>query len=81
MRYSNEKINRLIQERDSKVSSLNKEIEDEIQKEKANYKFSWKRFLLFILMITLCISAVEVNSRIFPKESIWSWDYYKINKK
>ncbi len=77
MEYSNEKIKRLIQERDLKILALNKEIRDEIKKEKANYKFSWKRFLLFILMITLFISAVEINRRIFPKDSIWSWSYYK----
>ncbi len=77
MEYSNEKIKHLIRERDLKISVLNKEIHDEIQKEKANYKFSWKRFSLFVLSIVLCISAIEINQRIFHKDSIWSWSYYK----
>lgn len=76
MEYTNDKIKRLIKERDSIVSKFNKEINEEIQKEKSKYKFSWKRFSLFIISIILCISAIEINHRIFPKTSIWSWDYY-----
>ncbi len=79
--YSNEKIKRLIEERDSKISSLNKEIQNEIEKEKLKYKFSYGRFSLFILGIAFVIFAMEVNAKIFPKDSIWSWEYYKINKK
>lgn len=76
MEYTNEKIKKLIEERDSIVYKLNKEINDEIQKEKAKYKFNWKRFSLFVLTIIFCISSIEINHRIFPKTSIWSWEYY-----
>lgn len=76
MEYTNEKIKKLIEERDSIVAKLNKEINYEIQKEKDNYKFSWKRFSLFVLTIIFCISAIEINHRIFSKTSIWSWNYY-----
>lgn len=74
--YSNEKIKRLIEERNRIISSLDAEIEQEIQKEKAKYKFSWKMFLLVMSIIILPPIMVKINSKIFPKDSIWSWHYY-----
>ncbi len=79
--YSNEKIKRLIRERDMKVLVLNKEIHDEIQKEKARHVFSLKRFSLMMCLLILPFIAYKINTKIFPKDSIWSWDYYKTNKK
>ena len=76
MEYTNDKIKNLIKERDSFVSKINKEINEEIQKEKANYKFRWDRFSLMIIAIVFLVIAVEVNEELFPKTSIWSWQYY-----
>lgn len=76
MEYTNDKIKKLIEERDAIVSKFNKEINEEIQKEKSKYKFSWKRFSLMIVAIVFMVIGVKVNEKLFPKTSIWSWDYY-----
>lgn len=76
MGYTNEKIKKLIEERDSIIYKFNKEINDEIQKEKAKYKFSWKRFSLMIGTLLLMIVGIKINEQLFPKTSIWSWEYY-----
>ena len=76
MEYSNDKIKRLVEERDKKISELDYEIEQEIQKERAKHKFSWKRFGLLLAITILPFVMVELNSKIFPKTSIWSWSYY-----
>ena len=81
MEFSNEKIKALIAERNKKVLELDREILSEIEKEKAKYEFSWKRFLLMIGCVAWFVLAVNLNSKLFPKTSIWSWDHYKtINK-
>jgi len=79
MEYTNDKIKKLIEERDAIVSKFNKEINDEIQKEKSNYKFRWDRFSLMILTVVFIVIEIEVNEKIFPNSSIWSWNYY-LNK-
>ena len=76
MEYSNEKIKKLIEERDRKVSEMDSEIEKEIQKEKAKYKFSWKRFLFLVAMVIVPAIMFKLNAMIFPKTSIWSWEHY-----
>lgn len=76
MRYSNDKIKQLIEERDKQISYFNSEIEKEIQKEKAKYKISWKRLSLLLALIILPIVAYKINTKMFPKTSIWSWNYY-----
>lgn len=79
MEYRNEKIDRLINERDRKIRELDAEIQKEIEKEKAKYKFSWKRFglvMCIFLMPVFIHVAVHVNKKIFPKTSIWSWEHY-----
>jgi len=78
MDYSNDKIKRLKEERNKKISDLDREIEREIEKEKAKYKFSWKRFLLMMSLIILPPVMVKLNGKMFSKNSIWSWEYYKI---
>jgi hypothetical protein len=77
MKYTNDKIKQLIAEKDKLNSEFNYKINREIEKEKAKYKFSWKRFLLMIGMAVLLFSAFELNKKLFPKTSIWSWEYYK----
>ena len=79
MEYNNNKKKKLIEERDAIVSKFNKEINDEIQKEKSNYKFRWDRFSLMILTVVFIVIEIEVNEKIFPNSSIWSWNYY-LNK-
>jgi len=76
MKYTNCKIKKLIEERDLIIRKFNEEIDNEIQKEKANYNFKWDRFSLMIIAIVVLVIAVEVNEKLFPKTSIWSWDYY-----
>ena len=76
MIYSNDKIEKVIEERDRKISSYNYEIEKEIEKEKAKYIFSWKRFLLIIAIPLVIVIARKINKQIFPETSIWSWEYY-----
>ena len=77
MNYTNDKIKKLIEERDKLISEYNYKINREIDLEKAQYKFSWKRFLLMIGTVALLFSAFELNKKLFPKTSIWSWEYYK----
>ena len=74
--YTNEKIKRLIEERKSIIEKYDAEIREEIEREKAKYKFSWKRFLLMVLCVFVLFTLVEVNKKIFPPTSIWSWKYY-----
>lgn len=70
--YTNEKIKKLIEER----KRLDYEIEREIEKEKARYKFSWRNFLLVLAATILPFVMVKINEKIFPKDSIWSWQHY-----
>ena len=74
--YLNEKIKRLITERNQQISYYDREIEKEIQKEKARHKFSWSRFALVIFIFIMPPAMYQLNTKIFPKTSIWSWDYY-----
>jgi hypothetical protein len=76
MEYTNEKIKQLLAERDAIVEKYNREIQSEVNKEKARYKFSWKRFLLMIGAVVFMVVAFELNKKIFPITSIWSWEYY-----
>lgn len=76
MEYTNDKIKQLIEERNAIIDKYNREIQNEINKEKAKYKFSWKRFLLMIGVVVFMIVAIELNKKIFPKTSIWSWEFY-----
>lgn len=72
----NNKIKQLITDRDAIIEKYNQEIQNEIDIEKSKYKFSWKRFLIVLgLPITMLVS-VELNQKIFPETSIWSWEYY-----
>ena len=77
MAYTNEKIKRLIAERNAAIDKYDREIRAEIEKEKSNYKFSWKHFLLTVGAIVFFFVAIQANKRIFPKTSIWSWAYYE----
>ena len=70
--YGNDKIRKLVSQRDI----LNIQIEHEIKKEKAKYKFSWKRFLLMIAIVFGIPFSVYVNVKIFPNNSIFSWNHY-----
>lgn len=76
MDYTNDKIKKLIEERDRKVSEMNSEIEKEVQKEKAKYKFSWKRFSFLVGIPIVTAIMFKFNAIIFPKTSIWSWGHY-----
>ena len=80
MEYTNDKIKQLLLERNITIEKYNREIQNEIDKEKAKYKFSWKRFLLMIGAVVFMVVAVELNNKIFPKTSIWNWEYYKSDK-
>ena len=80
MEYTNDKIKQLLAERNATIEKYNCEIQNEIAKEKAKYKFSWKRFLLMIGAVVFMVIAIEVNKKIFPKTSIWSWEYYMSDK-
>ncbi len=75
MEYTNNKIRKLISERDAVIDKYNREIRNELQLEKANYKFSWKRFLFMIAIVFFAMLAYSWNKKIFPKTSIWSWEY------
>lgn len=74
--YENEKIQELLRKQKESTDYYDNEIRKEREILKSQYKFSWKRFLLFIGLIILIISMIELNHRIFSKDSIWSWDYY-----
>lgn len=76
MEYRNDKIDRLIKERDEKIRELDREINKEIAKEIAKYKFSLKRFSFMVGCIILMFTCYHYNKVIFPKTSIWSWEYY-----
>ena len=76
MNYTNDKIKQLIEERDREFARFNAEIQKEIQKERANYRFSWKRLGLLLMVIIMPLAMVKINSKIFPKSSIWSWSHY-----
>jgi len=75
-RYTNDKIKNLIKQQEQ----LEIEIQKEIEKEKSKYKFSWKRFLFFILIMTVCVFGMWFNHNYIPKDSIWSWEYYSIKQ-
>lgn len=76
MEYTNDKIKQLIAKRNAIVEKYNREIQDEIEKEKARYKLDWKRLFLMIGAVVFMLFAFEINKKIFPKTSIWSWEYY-----
>lgn len=76
MQFSNEKIERLINERNRKIAEMNREIQNEIDKERKRHQFSWPRFLMLLAMIIVPIVMFKLNGRLFPKESIWSWGHY-----
>ena len=76
MEYKNDKIKQLLAERNAIIEKYNLEIKNEIAKEKAKYKFNWKLFLLTIVGGFFFPIAIEVNKKILPKTSIWSWEYY-----
>jgi len=76
MRYTNKKIEDLISRRDAENARYNYEIEREIQKEKATRKFSRVNFLLVVSIFIGIPLMFELNAKIFPKDSIWSWSYY-----
>jgi len=69
--YTNEIIDKLVAQR----NELNRQIANEIEKEKAKYKFSWKNFTIVIAIFCMPL-IVYVNCKIFPKTSIWSWNHY-----
>lgn len=76
MKYTNDKIKQLIAERNATTEEYNRKIQNEIDKEKSKYKFSWKRFSLMVGAIAFMIIAFEINKKMFQKTSIWSWEYY-----
>ena len=71
MDYTNDRIKELKEQQ--RLISL--EIEKEIQKEKARYKFSWKRFLILVAVMLMPL-YVYINVKVFPDTSIWSWNHY-----
>mgnify|MGYP005607936397 FL=1 len=71
MDYTNDRIKELKEQQ--RLISL--EIEKEIQKEKARYKFSWKRFLILVAVMLMPL-YVYINVKVFPDTSIWSWKHY-----
>lgn len=81
MNYTNKTIEQLIKERDETIRQYNSRIQREVDKEKARYKFSWKRFLLMIGSVIAFYLALWGNEKLFPKTSIWSWGYYNVDKK
>jgi len=70
--YSNEKIKNLLEER----NRIDSEIENEIQKERAKYKFIWKRLILLVIICAAVPVMLEINEAIFTSTSIWSWQYW-----
>lgn len=74
--YTNEKIKKLIEDRNKQISYFDHEIEKEIEKERARYKFSWKNFCIVLAITIVPFMMYKINIKIFPKDSIWSWDYY-----
>lgn len=76
MRYTNRKIEQLIKERNDTVEKYNRKIENEIEKEKSKYKFSWKRFSLVIILPIAILTAIYINKVLFDETSIWSWEFY-----
>lgn len=74
--YTNEKIKELIAKRNKKISELDREIENERRKERARYKFSWKRFLFMLAMVITSFVMIKINYKAFPKETILSWRYW-----
>lgn len=80
MKYTNDKIKQLLAERNATIEKYNLEIQREIEKEQAKYQFSWKRFLLTVGAIVFMVAAVQLNKRIFPETSVWSWKYYMSDK-
>jgi hypothetical protein len=72
----NDKIRQLISERNSTIEKYNRQIQNEIDKEKEKYTISWNTVILTIVAILLMATAFNVNKKIFPKTSIWSWEYY-----
>ena len=77
MNYTNETIQKLILERDAIVEKYNRQIQDEINKEKAKYKFSWKRFGFLLLLVVGIPLMYELNKMIFPPDSIFIWEFYE----
>lgn len=71
MDYTNDRIKALKEQQ--RLISL--EIEKEIQKEKARYKFSWKGFLMVVAVLLMPL-YVYINVKVFPDTSIWSWNHY-----
>lgn len=80
MQYLNDKIKQLMHERDNIIKEYNIKIEDEIIKEKAKYKVNYRRLLFMIFSVLFMVMAMEINKIIFPKTSIWSWQYYFSDK-
>lgn len=76
MKYTNDKIEQLIAERNDAIQKYNRKIQNEIDKEKAKHKFSFSRFSLLIGGCIFIVMAFELNKKMFPKTSIWSWEYY-----
>ena len=70
--YTNDKIKSLVNQR----NELNRQIANEIDKEKAKYKFSWKTFLLMLSIFIFIPFAVYINGILFDEDSIWSWSNY-----
>lgn len=76
MQYTNYKIKQLISERDASVERYNREIQKEIEKEKAKYVFKWGRLILMIVTFIWFYTAFYLNSLLFEKHSIWSWQFW-----
>ena len=60
MEYKNDKIKQLLAERNAIIEKYNFEIKNEIAKEKAEYKFNWKLFLLENLVCACTLTFVLV---------------------
>ena len=74
MKYTNDKIKKLIAQREA----IEQEIEKEYEIEKAKYKFSWKRFFILIMMFIVMVTGVHINGKLFKKGSICSWETYTL---
>lgn len=87
MEYANDNINtndnikKLIAERNAAIEKYNHEIQRISDKEKDNREFSWKGLLLMLGAIIFIVTAINLNKKIFPKTSIWSFEYYMDEQK
>lgn len=74
--YTNNKIRRLIKERDQAIDHYNALIEKEVKIERSKHKFNAKNFLLLFGYFIGAYIATKINRLIFDDTSIWSFDFW-----